>query len=211
VGDASAQSGSEFALPSLSGRHVYLRPLMPEDSSLLRAAELSPQLGVRWRYRGSTPSPEQWAQTTWNSALAQFLVIRKKNHEPEAFVCAYGANFQDGYAHFAVEALRTTRPAPLTLFGSALFIEYVFNCWNFRKLYLEAPEYNLGPVLSGMGRLFDVEARLKEHIWYGGRYWDALNLALYRRTWERESHRLLRGSKAPPAARVTIPRRKTIG
>src|SRR5882724_4934050 len=64
-----------FAVPSLQGRTVYLRALTPNDYPHLHFAETSTELAPRWRFRGSTPSPEQWAQASVQSVLAQFLVV----------------------------------------------------------------------------------------------------------------------------------------
>jgi hypothetical protein len=68
------------------------------------------------------------------------------------------------------------------MFGLALFLRYVFTCWNFRKLYMEVAEYNYEQFSSGAGRFFEVEGRLREHFYYGGRYWDKLILTLSRET-----------------------------
>ena len=90
------------------------------------------------------------------------------------------------------------------VFGVALFIDYVFTCWDFHKLYLEVSEYNAGQFQSGIGRLFDLEARLREHLWYGGRHWDELILALYRQTWEERAGRLLAAARPPAEQRHVV-------
>jgi len=182
----SAASGfggeDRFVTAPLHGRHVYLRQVGPEDYRLLRTAELSSHLGVRWRHRGASLSPEQWAQRLWHSVLAQHLVIGHDDPNPIGLVSAYQANFQDGYAYLAAERLQQ-RVSPLMVFGVALFVQYVFTCWDFHKLYLEVAEYNAGRFRSG--RLFETEARLREHLWYRGRRWDQLILALARHGWKR--------------------------
>jgi hypothetical protein len=67
----AAQSGDRFRVAPLHGRHVLLRPVSPEDYRFLRSADLGGELGVRWRYRGQTASPEQWAQNLWQSVLGK--------------------------------------------------------------------------------------------------------------------------------------------
>jgi hypothetical protein len=89
-------------------------------------------------------------------------------------------------------------------FGVALFLDYVFTCWNFEKLYLEVTEYNLAQFRSGMGRFFDVEARLRGHVWYAGRRWDQLTLALYRERWQRQAGRILGAVRAPAEQRLIM-------
>jgi hypothetical protein len=187
----------EFKNPPLRGRHVYLRPVNPEDYGYMRALDLGEELGVRWRFRGATPSPEQWAQAG-GAQLAQFMVTRSSDNRPLGAAAVYQHNFQDEHAYLAVAAFDTDRN-PLMVLGTALFVEYVFTCWNFRKLYLDLPEYNLPQLASGVGTLFAEEGRLREHMYYDGRFWDKLVLALYRRTWEERSGRLL--AAALPAKR----------
>src|SRR4051812_8572349 len=101
-----------FAAPSLRGRHVYLRPVVPEDYAFLRMADTSAELGVRWRFRGSTPSPEQWAQAG-SVQLAQFMVVRTSDHQPLGVTTAYNQNFQDAHAYLAAAAFDSAGPNPL--------------------------------------------------------------------------------------------------
>jgi hypothetical protein len=90
------------------------------------------------------------------------------------------------------------------IFGISLFIEHVFTCWNFHKLYLEVAEYNLGQFGSAMGGRFALEGRLREHIWYDDRRWDQLLLELYRDAWRKESTRILRAARPVPEARLRV-------
>jgi hypothetical protein len=197
-------SGASFRVPPLHGRHVFLRQIQPEDYRLIRAADGGGDLAVRWRFRGSSSSPEQWAQSLWRGVLVQYLVVGLHDPTPLGLVAVYNANFQDGYAYLAAERFGARRATPLMVFGLALFIDYVFACWDFHKLYLEVAEYNVGQFQSGIGRLFTEEARLGGHIWYGERRWDQLILALYRDTWRQEGSRLLAASISSPERRLIV-------
>lgn len=199
-----ALGAQTFKVPPLYGRFVFLRVINPQDYQLLRSAELGGDLGVRWRYRGSTVSPEQWAQSLWQGTLAQYLVVGVEDPNPLGLVTAYQANFQDGYAFLAAEALGARHPSPLMMFGIALFIDYVFTCWNFHKVYLEVAEYNAPQFGSGIGRMFEQEGRMREHLWYGGRRWDQLLLAIYRDTWQQESRRVLATARPPQESRMHV-------
>ncbi len=190
------QTAKSFVPPPLEGRHVRLRPVTPRDYELLQALELNTDLAVRWRFRGSTPSPEQWAQTLWRGVIAQYLVLSPRQQRPVGIVLAYNANFQDQYAYIAAARFETQKRSPVLMLGFGLFIHYVFTCWNFRKLYLESSDYNYQQFASGVGRYFEVEARLRDHSFFGGRYWDQLTLAMYRHTWMELGERLL-GAEAP--------------
>jgi RimJ/RimL family protein N-acetyltransferase len=183
---------STEAGPSLQGRSVFLRPVVPEDYRSLRAVELSDDLGPRWRFRGGTPSPEQWSQVTWSSTLAQFLIVGRQSDRPIGVVAVHQANFQDGFAYMSAAGFEPSRPSPAMLIGLAIFLNYVFACWDFRKLYLEVPEYNYGRFSSVVDRYCRLEGRLRDHMYFNGRYWDQLTLAIYRERWGKEAEHLLR-------------------
>ncbi len=190
----------EFQAPRLSGRAVYLRPISPDDYVSLRMIELGPELGVRWRFRGATPGLEQWVREN-NALLVHYMVVRHSDHKPIGTVFVYNQNFQDRYAYFALASLEPSGRSPLLMGGAGLCIEYAFTCWAFRKLYLETPEYNVEQFAGGVGKLFTEEGRLRDHLYYGGRYWDMLTFALYRRTWESWAPRWL-AANVPAQERV---------
>lgn len=177
--------------PRLTGKHVYLRPVVVSDYAHLQIAETAEGLGPRWRFRGSTPSPEAWAHTVWNAVLVQYLVIDRNQEVPLGIVVVYGASFQDGYARLAAGKFDQADRSPKFMLGVGLALRYVFTCWPLRKLYLETPEYNYAQFASGAGKLFDVEARLHEYSYLDGRYWDELILSLSRAVWEQRGLALL--------------------
>jgi hypothetical protein len=182
----------QITQPTLQGRHVFLRTVTPEDYRFLQIFETSGDLGVQWRFRGRTPSPEQWAQMTWMDVLAQFLVIGRASNLPLGVVAIYEPNFQDGHAKLAAARFDSGKRSPPMMIGVALFLRYAFTCWNLRKLYLELPEYNYAQFASGLDRVFRVEGRLREHYYFGGERWDQIVLAIYREQWQRYGEPLLR-------------------
>jgi hypothetical protein len=66
-------------------------------------------------------------------------------------------------------------------------VNYLFVNWDFRKLYAQAPEFNVPQFGSGKDRLLVEEGRLCEHVFFDGRYWDDVIFAVYRSEWERRS------------------------
>lgn len=194
--------------PVMHGRQVYLRPIFSDDYRTLRGLELSEHLGYRWRFRGATPTPEQWAQDG-TTALLQLLVVRTRDHLPLGVTAVYGHNFQDGHANLGVAAFNTDRSSALFMLGTALFIQYTFDCWAFRKLYLEVPEFNMAPLSSSVGKLFVEEGRMPEHLYYGGRYWSKIVLAIYRKDWDARAEKVLAAARPgrQKVAVVTVPPR----
>src|SRR4051794_6516541 len=181
-----------LATPSLQGRHVYLRAPTPDDYPLLHRMETSSAVGPSWRLRGATPPPDQWAQAMTQGVLAQFLVVGRKTNSPVGIVTAYQPMFQDRHANVAAARFDPRHRSPAMIFGFAIFLQYVFGCWDLRKLYMEVAEYNFPQFESGLGRFFELEGRLREHLYLGGKYWDQLQLAIYRDRWQEQGAKLLR-------------------
>jgi acyl carrier protein len=190
----------EFVTPRIRGRHVYLKPIDPSDYPLLQMLETVGDPAPRWRHRGVTPSPDQWAQVLWAGVLVQFMVVGVQSNKPIGRVLIYQPNFQDGHAYFAAMRFDTRDRSPLMVLGVSLFLEYVFGYWPFDKLYMEVPEYNLDQFASGLGRFFQIEGRLRGHFRMGGRTWDQLILAMYRADAAAHAERLLASDIAEPAA-----------
>jgi hypothetical protein len=187
----------QLRLPSLQGRHVYLRTVGPADYPTLRMLETSSDIAPRWRFRGATPGPEQWAQSIWNGMLAQFLVVGRQSDTPLGIVGIYNANLQNGWGYLAAARFDLSKPSPLMMLGIGLFLEYAFACWTFRKLYMEVPEYNLAQFGRGLERLIVVEGRLRDHSIVGGELWDEVLLAIYRDAWLERGRRLVAAERYP--------------
>ena len=187
-----------FSPPSLRGRHVELRGIVPEDMTYLQLLETSSALAPRWRLRGATPGPQEWAQGLWRGVLAQFIVLRTRDQARIGLVAAYQANAQDGYAYIAATRFDPDGRSPHLILGVTRFIDYVFDCWSFRKLYMEIPEYNYPQIASGQGRIFELEGRLRQHSYLGGELWDMFTLAIYKDKWRARRPRLSGIERAEP-------------
>lgn len=183
-------AGDELPVPPLRARHVYLRPIGPGDYPFLQALETIGELAPRWRHRGITLSPEQFAGALWADVLAQFMVVSAGSNTPVGRVVLYHPNFQDRYAYFAAMRFKPSERSPLMVYGIALFLRYTFMNWEFEKLYMEVPEYNYDQFASGLGRFFEIEGRFKGHLRTGTRAWDQLILAVYREAAIRYGDRL---------------------
>ena len=82
------------------------------------------------------------------------------------------ARFSDGIAAIAV-----------FVEGFGVFVDLLFSMLPVRKIYMEVPTFNLGSLGSALGAIFTEEARLTEHHYYDGQYWDRVILSLSRSTW----------------------------
>jgi len=178
----------------LIGRNVSLQPLLPDAYGLLLRAELSESLGPLWRLQGNTVPPEQYPAALWKGVTAQFVIHERGKQQPIGLICLYDANHADQFAYLAVADLGLGGSPTRVAQGAALFLEYVFSCWPFRKIYVQTMEYALDHYRSMYGRLLVEEGRLRAHHYLDGRYWDMIYSAIYREAWERWRRRFLAGA-----------------
>ena len=168
------------AVPALDGRCVSLRAVTTADYEFLVRLQTAPEHMIRWRYRGSTPSPELLVQSLWHGVLAQFLVERRDTGEPIGLVVAYNPEFRHGYVYLAAIFEPAYEKAGWTLEATAVLLAYLFESFPFRKVYLEVIEFNYERLASGAESFFHVEGCQRDHEFHFGRYWHQYVLAIYR-------------------------------
>jgi len=59
-----------------AGRRVAIRPVFPADGGFLYAIATAPETAYKWRFRGSSPSPEQFSGQLWAAGRPQSQVLR---------------------------------------------------------------------------------------------------------------------------------------
>lgn len=165
-----------------SSPRTFLRVIGPEDYEYLRRIEISEMLGPRWRLRGRTVPAEEYAASLWSGVLTQFFVVSKDASNALGIVSCYGASMQDRHAYIAAARL-TEEKDPVLVEGIATFMNYVFACWDLRKLYVEVADYNLPQMAGFLGRRFEAEGVLSSHTYLDGRYWDQHVFAITREGW----------------------------
>ncbi len=73
-----------------------------------------------------------------------------------------------------------------------LGFNYAFLTWPLRKVYMESTADDYRQFASGLGSFFVEEGRLRQHVFWNGRYIDMVILAVYREVWAREAPDLLK-------------------
>jgi hypothetical protein len=175
---------AETNIPVLSNGSVRLRALSLRDTEWLRDAETDEFLAFRWRLHGAHPNPFD-AEQIWVGALALFVVERASDASVMGILSAYQADQRNGHCRVAAARLEPGKSMDTGFMSAvAIFFDYLFGGWPFRKLYLETPEFNVPQFASVIDRgLMSVEARLREFVFLSGRYWDMLFLSVSRETW----------------------------
>jgi hypothetical protein len=102
---------------------------------------------------------------------------------------AYNASALDGWVHFAALKFDRAERSTAYLEGVSLFIAHIFDNWPFDRIYAEATSRTLDRFGSAAGRVFEVEARLRDHYRMGPDRVDKVILSLTRERWEAEGRR----------------------
>ena len=174
---------AESATPRLVGRRVALRPLFQSDYDFLYRIAGDPTNEFRWRYRGITPSPEEFARGLWAHVHTQFIIVRRADSERVGLATAYEENLRDGWTNLAVLTSPRFIGTGAAIEGCMLFIDYLFFHFPLRKIYMDVPEFNLESISSGLGKFLTVEGRRAAHIFHAETYWDLLTLTVTRESW----------------------------
>lgn len=196
-----------------SWRGVELKPVVPELFPFLYDMLVGQhEVGIRWRYRGATPSPEDFARNLTSSIYAHYVGVRSSTDEIVSYVSAYSANPRDAHCYVAVavpDALRLRTGAGMISLG--LLINSLFENAPFRKVYAEAPAFNMKQYRRAIGPIFEIEGCLTEHEWYQGAFHDVYTLALTRERWLGVRERYGLGRAARAASPIVGPEGHTEG
>lgn len=179
-----------YSVPPSVTRNLRLRPVQAGDYALLNETMLSPGYLHGWRYRGSTPSPEDFVRSLWSGVLCQFIAERRTDRTPVGLVSAYNANHRHRFAYLSLLSFPRYRGTGLLFEAVGAFIDYLFRTWEFRKLYSEVLSCNLPQFSSALGRYAVEEACLSRHEWHDGKFLSLHVLAVYREDWEQRFSRL---------------------
>lgn len=192
VGEAfgwyQARVSSDDPSPAADAARVRLRPLDEADFPSLYESSTSVERGYRWRYRGSTPGYPEFVAQLFDGVLAQFMVVGADDH-PFGMVTAYNAHFENQSVYIGFLRVSNRKGAGEVLEGMLLFIEFLFDRWNFKKLYADVPEFNATGMFDLSSRAVRLEGRLVDHVYLHGRWWDQLIVALWREDWTSEAVR----------------------
>jgi RimJ/RimL family protein N-acetyltransferase len=172
-------------LPLMTTTRVRIRAIHERDRMFLYDLMTSPEAGGRVRFGGATPSPEKVATSLWESVLAQFVIEGVPSEEPFGLLAITSPNFRDGFAYISALGAPAVQGTGLIAEGVLLGFHYAFSTWPFRKIYMETGEDSYDGFRSGLGTFFVEEGRLRQHVFWNGRWQDVFILAVYRDAWTR--------------------------
>jgi hypothetical protein len=174
-----------------TGKFIQLRAVAPGDYPFLHSWETSSWMARRWRMRGRTVPFGEWVNMIEQLEF-QFIVQVADAHSHEGpemhgILYASGVSETDGIVNIHGSRFREELapedvwPTYMTRAG-ALLIQYLFVNFDFRKIYMEVPEFNQGKfaLFGEESGYFEEEARLKQHLKFNGRLWDYIIYSLHR-------------------------------
>ena len=162
---------------------VHLAPVTPADHRFLYELATSTELSYRWRYRNQIPRYEAFVQQLDHDVLTQFVVRHLPDDRPLGHVVAYGPDLPNGYASIAGIFATEVRGLHMGAEALSVFIDHLFATWNLAKLYAEVPEFVHETIRDRLVEPFELEARFRNHLYFGGRHWDLLVFAVTRGQW----------------------------
>lgn len=185
AGSIQMDAGRSRAISEMRTRSIKLRPIQAADMQELYASALDPRWSFKWRFRGLTPSFQEFSNALYAGSLCQFVVERLSDRRALGLVSCYNARHDAGFAYIAFTrtAPPGNKPNSEMMEAGYLLISFVFQNWDFRKLYAEVPGFNWGQFERATNTFFHVEGVLKDHDYFDGKYWDHRLLAIYRTEW----------------------------
>lgn len=181
------QNGVPMSELSLMSRRLLLRPIVPGDYPFLYQLATAPTEAYHWRFRGRQPSFDDFVRSLHSDVFVQYLIVRRHDGRPLGLVACYRADHRNRHAFIALQGVPRLQGTGALIEAGRLFVDYLFRCYEFDKLYAECPGFNMVRFTSALGGLLVEEGRLRGHERMFGRSWDLHLLALYRRTWEQRS------------------------
>ena len=148
---------------------------------------------MSWRYHGHIPTVDQFQHDLWSGVHTQFAV-RTPTVEFAGMVVCYDLEPNHRFAKIATIISEQSRG--IGTHATALFVRYLFQQADLRKLYFEVPDFNLervGPLLSRFSR---ERSELSEHFFAHGAWRSLVTFGIWREDVEPFSPGLIEPSRA---------------
>ncbi|MGE5342996.1 MAG: GNAT family N-acetyltransferase [Candidatus Omnitrophota bacterium] len=169
----------------LTGKHIRLRPLRPEDASWtleLRYDRQASKALMGYPFPVNIENEKNWISRLYPQGERRTVFLALVERETQAFagyISVKNINPIDGTAEFGIilgEAFRSKGYAGEAM---TLFFNYLYQEIHLRKLTLHVLEDNR-PALHVYKKVgFIEEGRLKAQVWQDGRYKDIIVMSIF--------------------------------
>jgi RimJ/RimL family protein N-acetyltransferase len=179
--------------------------LTQEDHAPLYRLSSDPDVTFQWRFRGTTPSYDDFLKQLYPGVLCQFVVSPHGSQEVLGLVVAYNADFRHRFCHAAVVMHPRLHRRGLGIEAFMGLARYVYYGWDFRMIIMETVGIAFENFSTGEAAgYFTVEGRIRDQFYYGGRYWDGLSVTHRREQFEMVMQGPV-GQLLAPGRRVKVP------
>ncbi|MCX6809117.1 MAG: GNAT family protein [Candidatus Berkelbacteria bacterium] len=107
-----------------------------------------------------------------------FLII-EKHGQPIGFVFSYSPQFIDQYCCVTIYLIPQKRLVGMGPLALGMFLCYLFETFNFYKIYCDVYSYNTISVNTLKRFRAELEGAFREHRFYSGKRHDLLRFAIY--------------------------------
>jgi RimJ/RimL family protein N-acetyltransferase len=178
-------------------RNLTLRPLRDTDIELAvkwssDADSLKYWISNRAIADDSTTTNEFWRQIRSGDKHV-LLIAENDSGEIVGMIYSYNPQFVDQNCFITVYVDSKFRGRGYGAIMMALFIDYLFTYFSFRKIYLDVYEYNNASVDPVKNFSFQLEGVFGEHRYFDGKWHTMNRYALYRTEIDRVRQFLARG------------------
>lgn len=185
---------------TILGRFTRCRIAEAPDAPFLRQLFLNPTVAPRFRWRGQTPSLEEFTRRASEGVLAQWIIEMRDRPAPIGVVIVSDPDFVNGTAFVSILADPLARGFGIMFDGAGAVIDYVFDTWPFRYLYSDVAEESLPQFLSAEGFVFEQDGFRREAMYQSGRYQNMHHLSISADRWRSEVRPVLEaGWRAGPS------------
>jgi hypothetical protein len=111
-------------------------------------------------------------------------MLEEDRRVPVGVTYTYNTNLIDRFAYICMYLSSEFSAEGVGPKAEALFVDYLFSCFGFRKIYAEIFGYDELSLKAALSNGFREEGCLREHRWLGDRYWDLHVLSISRERFE---------------------------
>jgi RimJ/RimL family protein N-acetyltransferase len=166
--------------PARAGRHVAIRPVVPGDHQWLYELATMTDRGAHWRLQGTVPPFDEFVALLYRQCRATFALERLVDHAAFGLCQLFDFDSFSRTAQLTAMIAKDFERKAWPMEGIFLFLDYAFECYSLRKIYLESFEEEAQQYRSAVGKLLTLEGRLTEHRLVYGRYVDLYIFSLRR-------------------------------
>lgn len=172
----------------LRGTNIALRTITRDDYEFIFRVRTNTEDLFLWSHPRKLRSFPDFVidlEDSLRSYIDTFLIIADPSGQDQmGFVYSYETSPVDGYTFLAIYLAPSFRGSGFWKDALGIFLEYLFNYLNIRKVYMDIFEFNR--ISIGLAEAYGLkeEGKFPSHRWYGDQYWALHRFALYRGQWK---------------------------